>query len=91
MSTDWTFTDTQGISLKIYFSSCYSTVQSNTTSKLFVSCARQSVACSSRYEFLLNSAQNAFIMLLMGPLIKMFRDEDSGLIEMPACSYLQCK
>jgi len=38
-----------------------------------------------------NTAHNAFITLLMGPLIKMFRDAVSGLIEMPASSYLQCK
>lgn len=42
-------------------------------------------------NLLLNTAQNAFIISLMAPLIKMFRDADSGSIEMAACSYLQCK
>ena len=37
------------------------------------------------------TAQNAFITLLMRQLIKMFRDADSDLIEMLARSYLQCK
>ena len=61
----------------------------NRTSILCVSCARQRV--HRDMSVLLKTAQNAFITLLMGPLIKMFRDADCGLIEMPACSYLQCK
>jgi hypothetical protein len=61
----------------------------NTTSKLCLSCARQHV--HRDMSVLPKTAQNAFITLLMGPLIKMFRDADCGLIEMPACFYLQCK
>ena len=62
----------------------------NTMSKLCVSWARQRV--HRDMSFLpQQTAQNAFITLLMGLLIKMFRDPDSGLIEMPACYHLQCK
>jgi hypothetical protein len=62
----------------------------NTTSKLCVSCAARR-RVHRDMTVLPKTAQNAFITLLMGPLIKMFRDADFGLIEMPACSYLQCK
>lgn len=75
--------------------SCIAAVWADCMSELCVAAAHDGrPACLSAdrdMTVLTQTAQSAFITVLMGPLIKMFRDVFCGSIEMAACFYLQCK